>query len=262
VPAGRDNPAVCDLHDGKRVRVVEGNGGTYALLTDDLLVFGPGKTGQLGAVEDGHSDQLATFQGNHMIVTATRSYLHSDTQLTALDRARYLALARERRRLSSVQADLVKKLKALAKSDGPAADRDALRNQLAELGKSIDTATQGMDRCQLWQAESAWPHCLVLAGETLVAGGRDEIAALRSADGTVAWKQPVHGRAYGLAAANGAVFASTDEGSIHCFRAGNTQADARGTDRTDPVPELASRATPPSAAPAHGAVFGPNSFQQ
>ncbi len=224
VPAGRDNPAVCDLQNGKRLRVVEGSGGTYALLSDDLLVFGPGKTGQLGAVEDGHSDQLATFQGNHMIVTATRSYLHSDTELTALDRARYLSLARERRRLSVEQSALAKQLKALEKKAGTETERDAARKQLAVIGKGIDEATRGMDTCQVWRAESSWAHCLILAGETLVAGGKDEIAALRAADGSVAWKQKVRGRAYGLAAANGAVFASTDDGAIHCFRAAGPQA--------------------------------------
>ncbi|MFM7103179.1 MAG: PQQ-binding-like beta-propeller repeat protein, partial [Verrucomicrobiota bacterium] len=88
VPAGRNNPAVCDLSSGRRLRVVEGAGGTYALLTDDMLVFGPGKTGQLGAVEEGRSDQLATFAGNHLIVTPTRSFLHSDAGLSALDRLR------------------------------------------------------------------------------------------------------------------------------------------------------------------------------
>lgn len=224
VPAGRDNPAVCDLQDGKRLRVVEGSGGTYALLTDDLLVFGPGKTGQLGAIEEGHKDQLATFQGNHMIVTKSRSYLHSDSQLTALDRARFLDLARERKRLGVEQGSLGKKLKALEKKSGSEAEQESLKAQLAVVGKRIDEATQGMDQCQLWRAESSWPHCLILGGEMLVAGGKDQVAALRASDGSIAWKRTVQGIAYGLATAGGAVFVSTDQGVIHCLRAGATQA--------------------------------------
>ena len=51
VPAGRNNPVVLNRADGKRIRVVSGQGGTYALLTVDNLVFGPGKTGTLGFVE-------------------------------------------------------------------------------------------------------------------------------------------------------------------------------------------------------------------
>lgn len=224
VPAGRNNPAVCDLQDGKRVRVVEGAGGTYALLTDDMLVFGPGKTGQLGAVEEGRSDQLASFQGNHMIVTPQRSYLHSDTEITALDRARYLELARERRRWVQQQGELNKKLKALIKKEGAEVDKTQIQKELAEVGRRIDVATEGMDHCQLWKVNSTWPYCLILAGETLVLGGRDEVAGVQVSDGKVIWKKPVQGRAYGIAAANGAIVVSTDQGSLHCFREGGTQA--------------------------------------
>jgi outer membrane protein assembly factor BamB len=215
VPAGRNNPAVCDVQDGKRLRVVEGAGGTYALLTGDLLVFGPGKTGQLGAVEEGAGDQLATFQGNHIVVTAQRSYLHSDTEVTALDRARYLELARERRRLTTEQAALAKKLKQAGKKGAGDASPDDIKARLTELGRRIDEATTALDRCQLWKVPSAWPHSLLLAGDTLVLGGRNEVAGLRVADGSVAWRLPVDGIAHGLAAAQGALYVSTDKGAIH-----------------------------------------------
>lgn len=214
IPAGRNNPAVCDVADGRRLRVVEGAGGTYALLTGDMLVFGPGKTGQLGAVEEG-GDQLATFQGNHMVVTATRSYLHSDTEVTALDRARYLELARERRRLTTEQAALAKKLKQSGKKGAADASPDEIKARLTELGRRIDEATTAMDRCQLWKVASSWPHSLLLAGDTLVLGGRNEVAGLRVADGSVAWRVPVDGIAHGLAAAQGALYVSTDTGTIH-----------------------------------------------
>jgi outer membrane protein assembly factor BamB len=215
IPAGRNNPAVCDVADGRRLRVVEGAGGTYALLTGDMLVFGPGKTGQLGAVEEGGGDQLATFQGNHMVVTATRSYLHSDTEVTALDRARYLELARERRRLTTEQAALAKKLKQSGKKGAADASPDEIKARLTELGRRIDEATTAMDRCQLWKVASSWPHSLLLAGDTLVLGGRNEVAGLRVADGSVAWRVPVDGVAHGLAAAQGALYVSTDTGTIH-----------------------------------------------
>ncbi|HAV63866.1 MAG TPA: hypothetical protein DCY13_16065, partial [Verrucomicrobiales bacterium] len=151
VPAGRNNPIVCDITDGRRLQVVEGAGGTYALLTGDMLVFGPGKTGQLGAVEEGHKDQLATFSGNHMIVRAGRSYLHSDTELSALDRARYLELARERRDHSATQGELSKQLRELAKKPDSAAAQQAIKEQLADLGRKIDAATEGMQNCVLWR---------------------------------------------------------------------------------------------------------------
>ncbi len=220
VPAGRNNPAVCDLQDGRRLRVVEGAGGTYALLSGDMLVFGPGKTGQLGAVEEGSSDQLATFHGNQMIVTGTRSYLHSDAEVTALDRAKYLELARERKRLSAEQAALNKKLKQAGKKAPGDASMEEMRARLSEIGRKIDEATSGMDRCQLWRASSGWPHGMVLAGDTLVMGGKNEVAGLRTSDGTVAWRVTVEGAAYGLAVSDGALFVSTDKGAVHRFGAG------------------------------------------
>ncbi|MBX3731856.1 MAG: PQQ-like beta-propeller repeat protein [Verrucomicrobiae bacterium] len=227
VPAGRDNPAICDLSDGRRIRVVEGAGGTYALLTGDLLVFGPGKTGQLGAVEEGQSDQLATFQGNHMIVTADRSYLHSDTELSALDRARYLAMARERKALSTRQSEITKQLRKLGNAPAAAAERDRLKEDLAGIGREIDARTAAMESCILWKIPCRWPVSLVLAGETLVAGGETEVAAFQVSDGKRLWIQPMAGTVHGIAAAEGALYVSTDAGTIHCLRAPSQRADVQ-----------------------------------
>ena len=182
------------------------------------MVFGPGKTGQLGAVEEGSSDQLASFQGNHMIVTGNRSYLHSDTEISALDRGRYLQLARERKSISSQQAALAKKAKSLAGKPGTEAEREALKKQLADLGQRLDDATLAMDQCLLWKVPSTWPHSVILAGDSLILGGSSEVAGLPTASGKLAWKLPVPGIAYGLAAADDAVFVSTDRGAVLCLR--------------------------------------------
>ncbi|MBL9135726.1 MAG: PQQ-binding-like beta-propeller repeat protein [Verrucomicrobiales bacterium] len=224
VPAGRNNPVVCNLADGKRLHVVEGSGGTYALLTGDLLVFGPGKTGQLNAVEEDQKDQLATFQGSHMIVTPTRSYLHSDTELSALDRARYLELARRRKELSTQQAKISKDLRALAKKAGTEADQARAKDKLAELGVQIDATTEAMEHCVLWRADCPLRLELILAGNVLIAGGGNQIAGYDLERGTQSWKLPVSGDAYGLAVAGGSLFVSTDRGVIHCFGSHGNQA--------------------------------------
>ena len=150
VPAGRNNPVVLNRADGKRIRVVSGQGGTYALLTGDSLVFGPGKTGTLGFVESNRGDQLASFKGNHMIVTPEMSYLQGDTHLSALDRQRYLQLARERRTLANQpKSDIggIEKTKSTS-----VAKRQMLQKQLTELGQSIDKATTEMGECFPWQS--------------------------------------------------------------------------------------------------------------
>jgi outer membrane protein assembly factor BamB len=217
VPAGRNNPVVLNRADGKRIRVVSGQGGTYALLTGDSLVFGPGKTGTLGFVESNRGDQLASFKGNHMIVTPEMSYLQSDTHLSALDRQRYLQLARERRTLQSRQKATSEELK---KTKSTSVDqRKLLQKQLTELGQSIDKATTEMGECFPWQVRCDQPLSMVLAGQTLVTGGHNSIAAYDARTGKQLWRGKAEGDVFGLAVSGGRLFASTNRGVIHCLEA-------------------------------------------
>jgi len=75
------------------------------------------------------------------------------------------------------------------------------------------------DKRTMWSVASSHPYGLILAGDTLFAGGNDEVAAISTADGRALWTAPVNGRVRGLAVANGGLFVSTDLGAIHCFRA-------------------------------------------
>ena len=72
----------------------------------------------------------------------------------------------------------------------------------------------------LWHRKGVYPYGLILAGDTLFAGGRDEVAAFSVLDGSKLWHTSVTGRAHGLTVANGALYVSTDSGDIICFRPG------------------------------------------
>lgn len=72
------------------------------------------------------------------------------------------------------------------------------------------------DRSVVWAIDYAYPHALIKAGDTVFAGGFKEIAAFDT-DGTRIWTAQVDGKVYGLAVANGSLYASTDRGSIYCF---------------------------------------------
>jgi len=74
-------------------------------------------------------------------------------------------------------------------------------------------------RRQLWIVPCEFPYALIATGQILFAGGGDEVAALDARDGRLVWRHPVQGHAYGLAAAGGRLFVSTDEGVMHCFEA-------------------------------------------
>lgn len=223
VPTGRNNPTVFDRKTGKQLYTVNGGqGGTYCLLTGDQLVFGPGKTGVLGVTGNNQRDQLATFAGNHMIVTAAMSYLHTDTELSALDRKRYLELLQDQRVATSHQKHLAKVLKALGSKGDPAKVK-ATRDELIELGKKINALTQAMAACMKWKVKCDAPESLILVGNTLIAGGDNKIAAYDTTDGKLKWQGPVEGKAYGLTVANGRLFVSTHRGTIHCFSKGDLQ---------------------------------------
>ena len=213
VPAGRNNPVVLNRADGKRIRVVSGQGGTYALLTGDNLVFGPGKTGTLGFVESNQSDQLATFKGNHMIVTPSRSFLQSDTDLSALDRSRYLDLARKRRPLKSRLGKLQDELKKVKAGER---QRQVLK-EAGKLGKQLDEVQSAMQECFAWRVPSSQPLSMVLAGQTLITGGHNEVAAYSAKDGSQLWRARADGEVFGLAVADGRLYASTSKGVIHCY---------------------------------------------
>jgi outer membrane protein assembly factor BamB len=87
---------------------------------------------------------------------------------------------------------------------------------------SSDTMIAGIRRSDkqiIWSIPSSYPYELILAGDTLFAGGDDEVAAISTSDGSVSWRSPCNGRVHGLAVANGGLFVSTDLGTIHRFRA-------------------------------------------
>ena len=229
VPTGRNNPVVLNIADGKRERVLEGQGGSYALLTDDALVFGPGKTGELRLVESGSKDQLATFQGNHMIVYRGRSYLHSDTDLQAIDRHRYMDLATKRRDLYQFRNQLNDRLKKLQadKDTDHESDMESIRKDLVSLARDLDGITEEMKECMLWKQHCDFPFSLVLSGDVLFTGGRNRVGAFDAQAGKLLWSGAVEGRALGLASIQGHLYVSTDLGLVYAFKAVPQQAAAR-----------------------------------
>ena len=99
---------------------------------------------------------------------------------------------------------------------------------------SSDTALFKINRSTqdvVWNVSSSYRYGLILAGDTLFAGGDDEVAALSTTDGSVLWTAPVNGRVHGLAVANGGLFVSTNKGTIHSFV--ELKGDLDGDDDVD-----------------------------
>ena len=83
----------------------------------------------------------------------------------------------------------------------------------------------------LWTVSCDCPLSLIKAGSILFAGGDGKVRAYDVSDGTEVWTQPVLGRAAGLAAAQGYLFASTDAGHVYAF--GSRQGDLDGDGDVD-----------------------------
>jgi len=216
VPTGRASPVVVDRRNGVLLGSFEGSAGAYALVTEGIVAYGPGDTGRLSLSTAESRDHLATFPGLHMIIAGTKAVLHTKTHLRAIDRVRTLEIVRQRNELSERAKRIGKEIKELAKKGAGSkvrkleADLEAVKNAVAKCARD-------MEECVFWERDCAFPFALILAGDVLYAGGDGGLAGFSAEDGTLLWKAEVPGRVYGLAAANGRLFASTDEGTIQCF---------------------------------------------
>jgi outer membrane protein assembly factor BamB len=72
-----------------------------------------------------------------------------------------------------------------------------------------------------WKVNCACSLSLILAGDTLFAGGKDEVIGYDRRTGQQVWKASVSGRAYGLTLSQGCLLVSTDLGRIVCFGPGS-----------------------------------------
>lgn len=218
-PTGRTSPVVFDPRDGKLLGSCKGPVGAYALVADDIVVYGPGDKGELGVTETATRDHIATFPGLRMIVHEGRSYLHSKTSLSAIDRVRYLDLVRERRKLGAQAKGIEKQIKELGEGSADTPKGRKLAAELDGVKQAMAACAAAMPGCTLWEQPCRHPLALIMAGDVLFAGGEKSVAAFSTTDGRLLWTGVVAGRAYGLAAAGGKLFISTDKGTIHCLEA-------------------------------------------
>jgi len=227
LPTGRTGPGAFDRKDGRGQGGVASAGGGYALVAGDVVAAGPGDTaGQLDLSDAKTRHRIVSFGGLHLIARESRYYVHSRTHLAALDRAKYMPLARRRVAIQT-------QLKKLGKRKDAEAEAERAR-----LTKEIDGCTAAMKTCWLWRAPCAEPYALILAGNTLFAGGDGRVVAYRADDGQQVWSGNVNGRAYGLAASGGRLLVSTNQGTITCFGHGvgatDTSAEPEATLATRP----------------------------
>ena len=223
VPTGRSNPIVYNRNNHKRDKGAEkalaGSRDAFTLIKwGGEFQSNQRQNGRvLGSVEGEKQDSFATFTGNHMIVADGKSYLQANGELTILDRMRY-------RKLLPGFADKVKETNGLKK------ERDQLKakgspelakaeQRLTASSKELEKNRADIRKCVLWRTPCKQRYALILAGDTLFAGGENEVVAYSAKDKERVWSSPVNGKAMGIAVAHGRLLVSTDKGTIHCFGA-------------------------------------------
>jgi outer membrane protein assembly factor BamB len=208
LPSGRTSPGIFDRHGGQRLGTLPSAGGAFAFVADDLVAAGPGDDdGQLSLTQPGAEQSFVAFQGLHLITQENRLIVHTRDHLAALDRTEFLTLAARQNRLKGT-------LKKLEKQKASQEELQRVKLQLTEITKS-------MQDCQLWKASCDCAESLILAGDMLIAGGQDCVSAYDVRNGQPQWTATVAGRACGLAAAEGRLLVSTDQGKIYCFQPGD-----------------------------------------
>ena len=218
-PTGRTAPVMFERETLANLGAMQGPGGAYALLVEDAVVSGPGvrAVNQLHYTGQDTRERIATFPGVRMLVHEGIAYLQSPGEVSALERQRYLDSSVAINQRNDGLDGLRRQLRDLDRDN-----RETRRSVEAEITKLSDEITAletEQESCYRWKRPAEDPYAMILVGDTLFLGGQDRVYALRKTDGEKIWQQDVEGRVYGLAAANGRLYASSSLGHIYCFSA-------------------------------------------
>ena len=233
---GRIAPMLLNRKTGdKQGRVDYHGAGCFVLLTKENQLFhGPGnRDGKFTASNVKTGARLATFpMGREMIVAGPTAYLLSTPTKNSINPKK--------------RQDLILSLGA---DNKPLMTAPADRKQL---GVPTITAFDRKSKTLKWRSGGERFLSMILAGDKIFAGTFGGVVAISVADGKVVWRAAVEGGAFGLAVADGALFVSTDEGTIHCFRPHGDAAAAVAA----ATPPARSELEPPKA-PNTTLAWGP-----
>lgn len=256
-PLGRVSPAGFDRETGKFIQAASFGktiGGGSALIAGEQLYTG---TEEIMAYRPGtKKEKTAWLGGRQLVVRGDIFYLATDKAIVAVDRKGYAvpsvkrftlreqlrqfgtdlraavgaeakaakALALDQRALAAMGRDAAGRAELEEKVEEGARQLEDARRQLGqlrerqgEMDESFEQAGEAMSAAQLWVLERTCADALILAGETLFAGGDGRVLAIDAGTGKVLWEGSVEGVARGLAVADGRLFVSTTTGAIYCF---------------------------------------------
>ena len=194
IPTGRTAPRAYSRQTGKELGKLQG-GGCFAVLSDDVYVNSGGEKGGLIFSDSKSSEKIIFSEGLNMVASDGVVYILKEGSLSCLDRQKYINIGYE-----IAKIEKIKKEKRT----------DQQKENLAKLNLQ-------KKQCLKWQVKCSGAYSLILAGDTIFAGGDDSVFAYNIADGKEIWTEKLNGKVYSLAVSDGRLFASTDKGVIYCF---------------------------------------------
>ncbi len=255
VPSGRALPAAFDRKDGRKLFQSHDSwrssglvGGTFAVLARDHILVGANQA--VGYDQETGRGGFAWFPCRRIVVTDDVAYMTTDTvptdtggpaleaQVQCVSFESYAEATRNRRATQREITALSRQRSTTqttlnAEKAKPEDQRDAAR--IAELTAQIDEIAAKLEAAQTrlqeitnqtlqaqvqWRTPTSCASSLILAGDLLIAGGPDLVVGYDTATGDERWRAEIEGEAYGLAAADGALYVSTDAGMLYCFASG------------------------------------------
>ncbi len=245
VPMGRVSPAAFDRRDGRLVYETyfgHETGGTYALLAGKYLFTG---TEEMIAYDrKSPRNRFAWFGGRQLIVTRDISYMATDREMTAIDRKNYPEASRRRLAALKETRRLRPKVHQAKKHNKSQEEIKKHQDALTLEENKFKKAKADMDACVRWRCPTECPDALILAGNTLFAGGKNQVVAVDAATGKKLWSGKVDGMAKGLAVADGRLLVSTDKGLIYCFGSKGSPQGGTVTEQVNENPYADSPTAP------------------
>ena len=225
VATGRTCPAEFRRSDGaplvEKPNARRAQGSSFVGRAGDMVFWGPCESGLLhirvspepmpnlprGTADAVINGRITGLKGRS-IAADERVYLLRDDELLAVDRDSFRRLALPYCHASprySKDTQWAGRPWGIAAAGLPLKEHQALYEPLKEAASWSAANEQDLKK-------------LLLADGKIVAGGKDVVAIFNSTDGTQIGKHEVEGNALGLTFADGALFVSTDEGHVYCFR--------------------------------------------
>ena len=259
VPTGRAMPAAFSRETGEfRFWASPGGkqGGAWALLDGRQLIAGvdrsgaPHKVGYDARSGAGTGDVFAWFPGLDMVIDGNMAYVLTIDGIYAIDRSAHAEAVRKVEASAAQRKTLGKELAELNEKAKTArgADLEGLQRRITEIGRITSKHAVEEKRLQetsfIWHHTAKDLHTLILAGDTLFAGGEEQVVGVGTKDGRQLWTCEVPGSAVGLAAAEGNLLVSTDQGQVLCFAESRPGALARQISlRHTPMPRAGGSET-------------------